>query len=287
MIIVKITGGLGNQLFQYAIGRALSIKLNCELVLDVSFYPLQSLRKYELEKFHIKARLASKAEINSAGGGDHFIARFIRKLGVAPFFYPDYIKEIESIRYVKAIDSCKTGSYLDGYWQNPAYFKSFKEELCDDLSPIEPISLSAEKRLEKIKDTDSVSLHVRRGDYVQNVHTNGVHGVCSLDYYRNAIRLIQQEIPDPIFYIFSDDIDWCKSNLSFVENAIFIDDTESEIDDLILMQHCKANIIANSTFSWWGAWLNPIQCWQVAPENWFSSQSRNSIEVYPESWLIL
>lgn len=286
MIIVKITGGLGNQLFQYAIGRALSLKLDCELVLDISFYPQQTLRKYELDKFHIKARLASKSEINRAGAGSHFIARLIRKLGLTSFIYPNYIKELESIRYVSAIDDCKIGSYLDGYWQNPTYFQGYKEELCQDFSPIDPISLSAEKWLTKIKGTDSVSLHVRRGDYVQNAHTNNVHGVCSLDYYRNAIKHIQQEISEPIFYIFSDDIDWCKSNLSFVENVIFIDDTESAIDDLVLMHNCKANIIANSTFSWWGAWLK-MEGDVIAPKAWFSSQSRNSTEVYPGSWLTL
>lgn len=287
MIIVKISGGLGNQLFQYALGRALSLKLNCELVLDISFYPRQSLRKYELDKFNIKARIATVSETLKAGGDSHFIARFVRKLGLTSLLYPNYIKELESISYVNEIDECKAGCYLDGYWQNPSYFESFKKELCEDFMPVEPISKSAIKWLDKIKATQSVSLHVRRGDYVLNSHTNSVHGTCSNEYYRNAIAHIQQKLDSPIFYVFSDDIQWCKDNFDFINDVNFVDDTCSAIDDLVLMQSCKANIIANSTFSWWGAWLNLSQRLQIAPVNWFSDSARNSQGIYPSLWLTL
>lgn len=287
MIIVKITGGLGNQLFQYAIGRALSLKLDCELVLDTSFYSQQTLRKYELDKFNIQARLATKAEINKAGAGHHIIARLIRKLGITLLLYPNYIKELESISYVSAIDNCQAGCYLDGYWQNPNYFENYKDTLCKDFSPITPISKPATKWLDKVQATESVSLHVRRGDYIENAHTNSLHGTCSLEYYRNAITHMQRQVKTPILYIFSDDIQWCKNNLTFIDNAYFVDDTESAIDDLVLMQNCKANIIANSTFSWWGAWLNLSQRLQVAPRNWFCSEDRNSQEIYPRSWFII
>ena len=287
MIIVKITGGLGNQLFQYAIGRALSLKLDCELVLDTSFYPQQTLRKYELDKFNIQARLATKTEINKAGAGHHIIARLIRKLGLTTLLYPNYIKELESISYVSAIDYCQAGCYLDGYWQNPNYFEKYKETLCKDFAPITPISKFAMKWLNKVKTTESVSLHVRRGDYVQNAHTNSVHGTCSLEYYRNAIAHMQRQVQAPIFYIFSDDIQWCKDNLTFIDNVFFVDDTTSAIDDLMLMKQCKANIIANSTFSWWGAWLNISQDFQVAPVNWFIAEDRSSKEIYPTSWFVL
>ncbi|MFT5759980.1 MAG: hypothetical protein ACI9LM_004764 [Alteromonadaceae bacterium] len=287
MIIVKITGGLGNQLFQYAIGRALSLKLGCELVLDTSFYPQQKLRKYELDKFHIAARLATKIEINKSGAGHHIIARLIRKLGLTSLLYPNYIEELESISFVSAIDQCQAGCYLDGYWQNPNYFQKYKDTLCKDFEPIIPISKPAKKWLDKVLTTDSVSLHVRRGDYIQNAHTNSLHGTCSLEYYCNAIAHMKRQVKTPIFYIFSDDIQWCKDNLSFIDNANFIDNTTSAIDDLVLMQNCTANIIANSTFSWWGAWLNPRQENLVAPADWFCSKERNSLEIYPKSWLIL
>lgn len=284
---MKITGGLGNQLFQYALGRAISLRLGCELVLDTSFYPKQALRRYELDKFNIKARLATTTELRKAGAGSHFIARIVRKLGLTSVLYANYIKELESIKYVSKIDECTAGCYLDGYWQNPKYFEAYKKEICEDFIPVEAISNTAKKWLDKVKATESVSLHVRRGDYVQNAHTNSVHGTCSIEYYRNAIAHIQQQVNSPIFYIFSDDIQWCKDNLDFINNVNFVDDTCSAIDDLVLMQNCKANIIANSTFSWWGAWLNLSQGLQVAPVNWFSVEDRNCQGIYPDAWLIL
>jgi hypothetical protein len=287
MIIVKITGGLGNQLFQYALARALSLKLECELVLDISFYPQQTLRKYELDKFNVKARLATDQEVRKAGAGNHFIARIIRKLGLTSVLYPKYIKELESIRYVSRIDECTAGCYLDGYWQNPDYFEAYKKELWADFVPVESISKPAVVWLDKINKTESVSLHVRRGDYVESTHTNSVHGTCSLTYYRKAIEYIHHKVNSPTFYIFSDDIQWCKDNFDFIENVYFVDNTCSAIDDLVLMQNCKANIIANSTFSWWGAWLNLSQNLQVAPVNWFSDSVRNSQGIYPSLWVVL
>jgi len=287
VIIIKITGGLGNQLFQYAIGRALSLKLDCELVLDTSFYPQQTLRKYELDKFHIKARLATKTEINRAGAGSGFLDRLIRKLGLTSLLHPSYIEELESIKYVKAIDNCKSGCYLDGYWQNPSYFEKYKQALCEGFTPIASISEPALKWLDKITTTDSVSLHVRRGDYIQNTHTNSVHGTCSVEYYQKAVEHIQQQIEQPVFYVFSDDIQWCKDNFGFINNVCFVDDTKSAIDDLVLMQNCKSNIIANSTFSWWGAWLNSNPKIQIAPKNWFSSEDRNTQEIYPKLWYLI
>ena len=283
MIIVKITGGLGNQLFQYALGRAQSLKLNCDLVLDISFYSRQTLRKYELDRFNIKARLATKAELEKSGAGTHFIARIIRKLGLTSVFYPKYIKELESIRYVSKIDECTSGSYLEGYWQNPQYFEEYKKVLCEDFEPVESISATAIRWLEKIKNSESVSLHVRRGDYVENAHTNSVHGVCSLEYYRKAIAHVQQTIETPAFYIFSDDIHWCKDNFGFINNANFVDDTNTAIDDLILMKNCKANIIANSTFSWWAAWLSNTEI-TIYPKAWFNDAPRNLVSLFPVGW---
>lgn len=286
MIIVRITGGLGNQMFQYALGRALSLKLDCELVLDVSFYPKQTLRKYELDKFNIQARYATQKEINNAGADSGVVSRLIHKFGLASIFYPQYIKELESIKYVSAIDNCKQGSYLDGYWQNPSYFELNKEILRKDFTPTEYRSEVVIKWSEKICKSNSVSLHIRRGDYVENAHTNSTHGLCSLEYYKRAIEHIEKKISKPTYFVFSDDIKWCKENLGFIENSFFVDNTSSAIDDLVLMGGCQHNIIANSTFSWWGAWLGRDLI-AIAPKNWFCLESRNNIEVYPKKWLTL
>ncbi|WP_010433911.1 alpha-1,2-fucosyltransferase [Vibrio cyclitrophicus] len=287
MVIVKITGGLGNQLFQYATGSALANKLSCELVLDLSFYPTQTLRKYELAKFNINARVATDREIFLAGGGNDFFSKALKKLGLTSIIFPEYIKEQESIKYVGKIDLCKSGAYLDGYWQNPLYFSQNKIELTREFLPRAQLSPSALAWKDHISQaSNSVSLHVRRGDYVENAHTNNIHGTCSLEYYQHAIEKIRSEVHNPVFFVFSDDIEWCKLNLSSLAEVEFVDNTTSAIDDLMLMRQCKHSIIANSTFSWWGAWLK-LDGLVIAPRNWFSSASRNLKGIYPKEWHIL
>lgn len=285
MVIVKITGGLGNQLFQYATGKALANKLSCELVLDLSFYPTQTLRKYELDKFNINARIATDKEIFLAGGGNDFFSKTLKKLGLTPVVFPKYVKELESIKYVEKVDLCQSGTYLDGYWQNPLYFSQNKVELTREFLPRAPLSPSALAWKDHISQaSNSVSLHVRRGDYVENAHTNNVHGTCSLEYYQHAIEKIRSEVHNPVFFVFSDDIEWCKVNLSSLAEVEFVDNTTSAIDDLMLMRHCKHSIIANSTFSWWGAWLK-LDGLVIAPINWFSDSSRSTQSLFPISWL--
>ncbi|EKO3971242.1 alpha-1,2-fucosyltransferase [Vibrio fluvialis] len=287
MVIVKITGGLGNQLFQYATGKALAKKLSCELALDLSFYPTQTLRKYELDKFNIEARIATTKEITLAGGGNDVVSRLMRKFGLTSVIFPQYIKERESIKYVDKIDQCKSGAFLDGYWQNPRYFSQIKSELVQDFLPKAPLSAPALAWKTHIEQSSTpVSLHVRRGDYVDNAHTNSVHGTCGLDYYRAAVNKVLETVENPTFYVFSDDIEWCKENLGSLGQLVYIDDTQSAIDDLMLMSFCQHHIIANSTFSWWAAWLGDDGL-TIAPENWFVSLERNNTGIYPESWSIL
>lgn len=283
MIIVKITGGLGNQLFQYSLGRALSLKLNCELVLDTSFYPTQTLRKYELDKFNIQARLATQKEIDSAGAGNGFFSRLIRKIGLISIFYPNYVQELESIKYVSKVDNCKVGSYLDGYWQNPSYFNKYKHILKEDLTPKSSLSREVYYWLELINKLNSVSVHVRRGDYINNPYTNNTHGTCSLDYYNKAINLIKLNVKNPVFFVFSDDILWCKEHFSGYDNFHFVDNTKMAIDDLYLMYNCNHNVIANSTFSWWGTWLKSAGM-TVAPKNWFVDENRCNNSLFPDDW---
>ncbi|MBO0215434.1 alpha-1,2-fucosyltransferase [Vibrio sp. Vb2880] len=287
MVIVKITGGLGNQLFQYATGKALAKKLSCELALDLSFYPTQKLRKYELDKFNIKARIATTKEISLAGGGNDVVSRLMRKFGLTSVIFPQYIKERESIKYVEKIDQCKSGAFLDGYWQNPRYFSQIKVELVQEFTPKTSLSAPALIWKERIAQSSTpVSLHVRRGDYIDNAHTNSVHGTCGLDYYRSAVNKVLDTAENPTFYVFSDDIDWCKENLGSLGVFVYIDDTQSAIDDLMLMSFCHHHIIANSTFSWWAAWLGNDGL-TIAPQNWFSDLSRNNTSIYDSAWFLI
>ena len=142
---------------------------------------------------------------------------------------------------------------------------------------------------QEIIATESVSLHVRHGDYVTNADTNSFHGVCSLDYYKNAVSKIKQEMPLP-FFIFSDDIIWAKENLDFIGNMTFIEYNGATPDheEMYLMSLCQHNIIANSSFSWWGAWLNqnPNKI-IIAPQNWFNDVSLDTKDLIPNEWIRL
>ena len=140
--------------------------------------------------------------------------------------------------------------------------------------------------LKNIKGTPSVSLHIRRGDYLSDLKVSKVHGMCDIEYYQKAISYLSSRIQDPVVYVFSDDIEWCKKNLGFLKNKVFIDNTKTAIEDLELMRNCDHNIIANSTFSWWGAWLNENDDKiVVAPRKWFFSERMQHLTPVPTEWM--
>lgn len=283
MIISKITGGLGNQMFQYAIAKSIAKKRNDEFKLDISFYPKQTLRKYELNQFNIEENIANNDEITRLAGNENTWFKVKRKLGFNPKRPKSYFSEKETTFFDGEVYSYEDNIYLDGYWQNEEYFKDIRDEILKDFTLKGDIAKEAKRYLSDIQNSQSVSLHVRRGDYVQNAHTNSVHGTCDLEYYQKAIKHIEQNVENPNFYIFSDDIAWCKENFEFLENKVFVDDTKSAFDDLELMKNCKHNIIANSTFSWWGAWLNESENKiVVAPKVWWASREDKNLAL--EEW---
>jgi hypothetical protein len=282
LIIVEISGGLGNQFFQYAAGRALASKLRCELVLDTSFYESQSLRTFELVDFNINAREATKWEIRIAGGGRGLMTRLIHKIGLAKIVFPKYLRELESFSYEKKIHNSSSGTYLKGYWQNSDYFNSIKNELYLELNTDSPFSSKGKYFAADITNSESVSLHVRRGDYVNDETVAKTHGLCTIEYYKRSILYIKKHIESPVFYIFSDDIPWCKENFKFLSGVTYIENTKDAIEDLQLMKLAKHNIVANSSFSWWGGWLNanPNKV-VIAPEDSLKKIPR------PDSWIEL
>lgn len=256
MIIVEISGGLGNQFFQYAIGRSIAKKLNCDLLLDTAFYDQQSLRKLELFDFNIKAKKATNKDVIKAGGGRNIFTRIIHKLGFVKLIFPKYISEPESFNYVDDVDNALSGTYLKGYWQNFRYFENIRKELNFELDTIHSLSKVGKQFEINITGSQSVSIHVRRGDYVEDPTVASVHGLCTIEYYKKAIEYIKKNVRNPMFFVFSDDIPWCKDNFKFLSGVIFIENTVSGVEDLQLMKLSHHNIIANSSFSWWGGWLN-------------------------------
>lgn len=288
MIITRISGGLGNQMFQYAIAKAIAQKNNDIFKLDVSFYPKQSLRQYELDRFNIQEILANEKECVTLRGAENILFKIRAKFGwniKRPIYYK---YEHHIMLFDQDIWNSSGDMYLDGFWQNENYFKNIRNELLEDFKPRNPISEKADSHLKDIRATESVSLHIRRGDYVLDQHTNDAHGTCQIDYYSKAIEYMENLLTSPHYFIFSDDIQWCKDTFSFLQHKTFIDDTETAIDDLVLMQNCKHNIIANSTFSWWGAWLNDSdQKIVICPTKWFQKIEWQSLNPAPASWIKL
>ncbi|MEI9933483.1 MAG: alpha-1,2-fucosyltransferase [Ferruginibacter sp.] len=275
MVIVKLWGGLGNQLFQYALYLSYKEK-GVKSKLDKSFFEsVHEHNGYELEKvFGLHPDYASTSE--------KITAKAISKFFLKPFNHPYDEKKWGYGYYNERVANLHFG-YLKGYWQTEKYFKAIEEKIKKQF--IFP-SLTDEENittLKKITATNSVSIHIRRGDYL---HSNRDWAM-NIDYYKNAIQLINQKIQDPYFFIFSDDMNWVKENI-ILENVVFVDwnKKENSFIDMQLMSACKHNIIANSSFSWWGAWLNanPNKI-VIAPDNWVDMQGTR--DVLPEEWIQL
>ena len=264
MIIIKIKGGLGNQLFQYAVGRAVALHHKSPLKLDLTMFKTYELHKYLLDQFAIQADMATENEISELKGGNNLLFSALRKAGLVK--RKSYLKEKRS-SYFDASVFQNDNVYLDGYWQNELYFSGIRELLLRELASISSMSDEGYAYWKCIKKSNSVSLHIRRGNYLNLKNVN----VLDVDYYIKAVDYLRKSIEKPTFFIFSDDLDWCKNSLGFLDNCVFVDRTKTEIDDLKLMSFCQHNIIANSSFSWWAAWLN---------------QNSKKIVVAPKGWLL-
>jgi hypothetical protein len=277
MITVKLDGGLGNQMFQYATAKSLATSSGTSLALDINVFDTCSLRELEINKYNIDARIVNKNSI---------FRRVIKKLKlgeVSKYFFFE-----KTLEYDKSINTLGDSTYLEGYFQCEMYFKNIKNALVQEFTLKGCLSEYTVKVASDILNVGmSVSLHVRRGDYASDANTNSVHGTCDLTYYKEAINMISERFKDVQYFIFSDDISWVKKNIN-VSNAFYVDSQEERVphEDLYLMSLCNHNIIANSSFSWWGAWLNtnPTKV-VIAPKKWFNVNIKYNI--VPDDWLSL
>jgi hypothetical protein len=291
MIIAKIIGGLGNQLFQYAAGKALALANSCQLKLDVSGYDNYDLHNgYELDIFNIKAEIANPDEVSRLVGSQVKVARLLRrKLNL--------IKKTHFIErgscYDPILFNIKQPVYLEGYWQSYKYLEHCEIKIRDELTFNKPLVGKNLEIAEHIDRVNSVSVHIRRGDYISNPAFAKVHGFVGIGYYNKAIQRICAEVVSPFFVVFSDDLKWAKENLQLDKNAIFVTHNTgtSSFEDMRLMSLCKHNIIANSTFSWWAARLNNnVKKIVIAPQKWLADRSvvadydRFVENLIPQSW---
>ena len=288
MIITKLIGGLGNQMFQYAAGRRVSYVNNTSLKLDIAGYKNQvgiTPRKYMLHIFNIQENFASKDEIRKLKKENNFIQKVLKKIHLA-FTIKSYVRE-KGHGFDPNILKMSDNSYMEGYWGSEKYFKDIEDIIRKDFTFKDKPDEVNQQMIIRIRNCDSVSIHIRRGDYVNDKKTNQFHGVCGLDYYFRAIALVVKKIRSPHFFIFSDDPQWAKQNLHLKFPCVYVDHNigKKDYEDMRLMSYCQHNIIANSSFSWWGAWLNKNKDKIViAPKKWFQDPSINTKDLIPSSW---
>lgn len=290
MIIIKLKGGLGNQLFQYALGRKLAIARNVDLKFDRTFYERNSARTYLLDNFNICGSVASVDQIHKyLKPTNNTLHNFYRHVSeaVIPIQYRNFVLE-NRFAYDKNINLVGNDVYLDGYWQTEKFFIDIQKILTKDLTIKYPLSIEVLSIAKRIMSDNSISIHIRRGDYAANPISERMHGVCPISYYRDALEYLCEKIPSPTAYVFSDDIQWAKKNLILDIPIEYVSGNVSRyvIDDFYLMSLCKHHIIANSTFSWWGAWLadNPAKI-VIAPSKWFNNSKHDTRDIIPNQWI--
>ncbi len=284
MIIVNLKGGIGNQLFQYALGRHLALKNNTELKLDISGLDKANkvgdiYRPFDLDSFSIKATIANNDEVSKLKYPYGLLSKAWR------WFSFKILKE-KNLVFDPKVLKWSDNLYLDGYWQSPKYFDDIRETLLSELVFNRILSTSAQDYLKQIETNNSIALHVRRGDYVKNPTVLKEFGICSNDYYTKAVKYISENVTHPIFFVFSDDIEWVKENIHLPESTIYVKGPNmTAIEDLVLMSKCQHNIIANSSFSWWSAWLNDhFDKIVIAPAPWFDTIEYDK-DLIPKSWI--
>jgi len=290
MIITKLMGGLGNQMFQYAAGRQIAVLRNTSLKLDISGFAGYDLREYLLHNFKINAEIASEREIEEL---KRECQKWEDRWAISKLFskakfvrYKEPRKDL--YRFKNRVFALPQEAYIEGHWVHPGYFSSIRDLLIREFKLLNDFDTRNHAFLEMIRSSrHSVSLHVRRGDYVDNPKTNQYHGVCSLEYYRRAIGRIREKYPEADFFIFSDDLDWVRDNLKFDRGHHFVDANSSQCPhfDMALLMICDHHIIANSTFSWWGAWLadSPDKL-VIAPKTWIHARNVDSAQIVPREW---
>lgn len=295
-VATRILGGLGNQLFQYAAGRTLAKRLGASLILDCSPRPGPT-RAFALDRYLIDAEIVRDAQ-------DKLHLRYFRFPGalgrrLTDAFHdrvPRHYRigghrfrifgEKRIFSYDRRFETLAGSIYLNGYWQSHRYVEDAADVIRAELTPASEPSGANRDWFARIASTNAVCLHVRRGDYLYAAPERPL--ICSLSYYDAAIRHMRKALQEPRIFVFSDDIAWCRSTFTSADIA-FVDGNgpDDATEDLRLMAACRHHIIANSSLSWWGAWLGRHrEQIVVAPEPWMPGVPAQN-DLLPPSWLTL
>lgn len=293
MIITRLAGGLGNQMFQYALGRSLAIKNDDTLKLDISHYANQSHidthRKYGLNAMKIDESIASELEIkkiNYINASNLLIKKYFGKDKC--FSYYSIVKE-KNQYFDNEVLSKRGNIYLEGYWQSYKYFNGIKKFIYHDFQSKNAVNYSNPEISKWLKEKNFAVIHVRRGDYVTNNLAKDVLGALPANYYLKAATYIKKLRAIKRYVIVSDEIDWCRQSLSQVEKlGEVMYYAGNEIEDLNLMEHSAGNVLSNSTFSWWGSYLNRnASKIIISPKKWYKNSIYSDSDLIPPEWIRL
>jgi len=291
MVISKLIGGLGNQMFQYGAGRALSLMTDQILLLDVAGFKKYKLHQgFEINRvFKANVREATDEDVRNVLGwrAGMKTRKLFNRLKIPILSGSSLAIEPHFNYWHELLNQRVESRYLMGYWQSEKYFKEYETQIRSDFTFSNQLEGFNFELASRLNECQSVSLHVRRGDYVTHKATSKILNLCSIEYYNHAISYISKMIPSAIFFIFSDEPEWVYKNLTLPFNREIICNNHGKYSyiDMQLMSLCKHHIISNSTFAWWGAWLNPSKSKVViAPKKWFMD-GRDDSDLLPAEWI--
>ena len=295
MIVVRICEGLGNQMFEYAYAYAVAQRMKKRKIIvyldmrdsDVTLYDRRRIgRRIAIDKFNISIPAADSEVLRHWNyimdkTISHRMVQYMQSIGLWKY---QVIQE-DKFHYEKKYLQIRDDTYVNGWFQHYQYFNGYRKQLLSEFTLKEEWSIPEQLR-QIMKEYQVVSIHVRRGDYITNSYARKLLPVCRKDYYMDAVKYLKTRVSNPYLFIFTNDEKWVNNNLYFDVPGIVITGhyNLSDVQELILMSQCKHNIIANSTFSWWGAWLNTYENKIViVPHRWFKDVSRENIAL--ESWV--
>lgn len=290
MIIVRLKGGLGNQMFQYAFGRRIALESNSVLKFDINYFKDDVIfqREYSLSCFKLSINIATEKDLKKSKmlTGKNYISKFIRLANkIKPYYSRYVIYELKPHKYDSRIFQKKYKDvYFVGYWQNEKYFKDIEDIIRKEFMLKETMKNRNLNLASNIQDTNSVAIHLRKYDDIPEDDMNTL----SLNYYHKAVKYLSNKFKNLHFFVFSDNLEWAKKNLKLSYPTTFVEHNKNDKDyeDLRLMSICKHQIIANSSFSWWGAWLNKnSDKIVIAPKKWFRNDPKDTSDLIPNKWI--
>ena len=293
-VTVALYGGLGNQLFQYATGLSIAQHNMARLVLDLSWFDIvhkmsdTTMRKYALAPFGVKAEILQKRRVgilSEANIVKRIFNRISRKLTIQ-WKGPQVVNE-RGFRFDPSVFQLSCPITLNGYWQSPKYFDNISDDIRNIFGTARMLSPESLSVMTKILNSEAICAHVRRGDYVTNRQAAETHGLCDLEYYRKGIQIAAEGLTSPHCFVFSDDPGWVRENfdVSVPITVVDVNGADDAHQDLWLMAACQRFVIANSSLSWWGAYLsNAPEKIVVAPKNWFAGKTHDTTDLIPVDW---